>query len=107
MAWWDRWVEDRKYRTEKKSSNIRKHDRECFILWSNNVMLYWEICDEQYEKTPESELEELDAADHSLDRECIRSCRNCLEQNFCSKKFEDKCIWCNFRYTDQSQCENC
>lgn len=63
------------------------------------------LTDEQYEQEP-TELEELERSDHSLDRPCIRECKNCIEENFC-KKFEDKCIWCNFRYTDPSKCDNC
>ena len=67
-------------------------------------MLYWELCDEQYEP----ELEELEKSDHSLDRPCIRECKSCIEENFCpDKKFEDKCIWCNLRYTDPSACDSC
>ena len=64
------------------------------------------LTDEQYEQEP-TELEELEKSDISLDRPCIRECKSCLEDNLNCKKFEDKCIWCNYRYTDQSKCENC
>lgn len=48
------------------------------------------LTDEQYEQEP-TELEQLEASDHSLDRECIRECKSCLEENFCHKYEEDCC----------------
>lgn len=71
------------------------------------MMLDEYLTDEQYEQEP-TELEELEKLDVSLDRPCIRECKSCIEENFCpDKKFEDKCIWCNYRYSDTSKCENC
>lgn len=63
------------------------------------------LTDEQYEQEP-TELEELEKSDISLDRPCIRECKSCLEENFCHK-YEEKCIGCNYRYTDPSKCESC
>lgn len=63
------------------------------------------LTDEQYEQEP-TELEELEKLDVSLDRPCIRECRNCLEENFCHK-YEDDCCWCQYRYTDHSKCDDC
>ena len=64
------------------------------------------LTDEQYEQEP-TELEELEKLDVSLDRPCIRECKSCLKDDLNCKKFEDKCIWCNYRYSDPSKCENC
>lgn len=43
-----------------------------------------EDTEEQYD----SELEELEQSDHSLDRPCIRECKNCLEANLCLDRKE-------------------
>lgn len=90
-------------------------------------MLYWELCDEQYEP---NELEALEHSDHSLDRPCIRECKNCLEQNMCPEKKIDEemmedseeykkryltkenvdsdyCCWCPEQFKEIKDCSNC
>lgn len=56
----------------------RDHCKECLF---NLEQLVTEL-DEK------DELKELEMLDHSLDRPCIRECKNCLEANFCPDRKE-------------------